>query len=321
VQDEPSATAELLWIVGYRSEVTDATGTAPAPDELMCHTALDTNAQRYRETFGSVLTLRGNRLFSVDQGTFAIDLPRGFGIPIMSDEEIFVATQVLNHNIVGDPFDVRERVTIDYVRHRDLDAPLRPLVQHGVFGMVLVDGPDGHVGLAPAAVDTNRHGPGCAMALDRGDPRGQVTDAFGRRLSSFWVVEPGRHVYHTRVTDFLDLPYDTRLHLAAAHLHPFAESLALYDLTTDEAVVELRTQQRDGRIGLAAVETLSSEEGVPLFADHEYDLVAVYDNDSGVDQDAMATLLMYLELRDVSFALAGALENGRLWVPAVPTPF
>ena len=30
-----------------------------------------------------------------------------------------------------------------------------------------------------------------------------------------------------------------------------------------------------------------------MFKDHEYELIAIYDNTSGVDQDAMATMWLY----------------------------
>ena len=31
-----------------------------------------------------------------------------------------------------------------------------------------------------------------------------------------------------------------------------------------------------------------------MYRDHEYDLISVYNNTSGVDQDAMATMFIYL---------------------------
>ena len=37
----------------------------------------------------------------------------------------------------------------------------------------------------------------------------------------------------------------------------------------------------------------SPTEGFELYADHEYELISVYDNPSGADQDAMAVMFMY----------------------------
>jgi len=314
--DEP----ELVWMTGYRTDVTAPDGHTEASPEFMCHSAVDTSNQLYQRLFGTAMSLRGNRLFSVDQGTREQVLPVGFGIPIMSNQQLLVATQVLNHNVVGEPFQVRQRVRIDFVRHADLARPLIPLIQHGVYGMALVEGPDGHFGVAPGAADQATHGPGCSIADDMGDRRGAVMDSHGRRFSSFWSVEPGRHEYHTRVTSFISLPYDTTLHYAAGHLHPFAESIELFDLTADKSVCKLYARQSEGRIGLAGVDEFSSADGVPLYRDHEYDLISVYDNTSGVKQDAMATMLLYVRVRDVEFAADARENDGQPWHRVAPGP-
>jgi len=297
-----SEVEELVWMTGYKAEVTDAAGEEVISAEFMCHSAMDTRDSAYRKTFPTAMALRGNRLFSVDQGTLENTLPEGFGVPLMSSHDLLVATQVLNHNVVGEPFDVRQRVTLAFVRDADLTEPMRPLVQHGVFGLTLVEGADGHFGIKPGQADESRHGPGCSLADDVGHPGGFVQDRHGRRFSSFWVVPPGRHSYHTRVTDQLALPYDTTVHFAAAHLHPFAESLQLFDITTGKTVLRLAAKQRENGAGLAEVERYSSAQGVPLFADHEYDLIADYDNTTATDQDAMATMLLYVLVRDLEFS-------------------
>jgi hypothetical protein len=52
-------------------------------------------------------------------------------------------------------------------------------------------------------------------------------------------------------------------------------------------------------VGLERVEYFSSEEGIPLYADHDYELVSIYQNDTGERQDAMATMFLYLLVRDL----------------------
>ena len=80
----------------------------------------------------------------------------------------------------------------------------------------------------------------------------------------------------------------------AAHLHPFAESLELVDLTTGKSVFKSRVRGREDGIGIDRVEYLSSKKGIPIFKDHEYELVSTYNNTTSRDQDSMAVMLLYL---------------------------
>ena len=119
-------------------------------------------------------------------------------------------------------------------------------------------------------------------------------DRFGQKFTGHWVVKPGREVNKTLVTKFLQLQFDTKIHYIAVHLHPFAESLTLIDRTTGETVFDAKTKQTDGKIGLAHVDHYESVEGMPIYKDHEYELLSVYNNTSGEDQDSMAVMFMYL---------------------------
>jgi hypothetical protein len=52
-------------------------------------------------------------------------------------------------------------------------------------------------------------------------------------------------------------------------------------------------------VGLAHVDHLKNVEGVPIYKDHDYEVVSVYNNTSNEDQDSMA--VMYLYLHDKGF--------------------
>ena len=111
-------------------------------------------------------------------------------------------------------------------------------------------------------------------------------------------MKPGREVNQTLVTKILELPYDTTIHYIAVHLHPFAESLELRDLTTGQVVFKSSTRQFPDRIGLAHVDSFSSVEGIPIYKDHEYELVSVYQNITDKDQDSMAVMNLYMLDKD-----------------------
>jgi len=300
---DPESPPELIWMTGFESTMVDASGESEISEEFMCHTNLAfSQAQRdqHHARFPSQIVLNTGRLATLSQGQLSVHFPDGFGVPLMSDQDVLVNTQVLNHNLVGKTVQVRHKVDLEFVRDKDLDEPLKALLPIGAQALVLVDGDDGYFGLSPDEVDPAQHGEGCGLGIPAKDHSQEVFgDQQGRTFTAFWVVPPGREVRTTRVTDQLNLPYDTRAHFIAVHVHPFAESLELFDRTAGKSVFKSVPEQRKGKVGLARVETFSSQEGLPLYHDHEYDLISVYNNTSDVDRDAMATLLLYVRVKDL----------------------
>lgn len=276
---------ELLWVTGYRAVMIDPTTEAEVPQEYMCHANLNLDAAAHRERFGGEAKI-SPRLFTLSQGQSHVRFPAGFGIPMMSDEPLSVEMQVLNLNYEGPPLPVQHEVTIEYVRERDLDAPMRPLLMRAAAGLVTLEPKPADWG------ETHAAGEGCMPGERAG---GKVRrDKLGRQFTGHWIVPPGRQVTRTRVTKSLALPFDTKVHYVAAHVHPFAESIALHDVTADEDVFVSLAKNFTDRIGLEHVDHYESLEGFEVFADHEYEVVAVYDNTSGEPQDSMAVLFLYL---------------------------
>lgn len=297
---------ELVWIVGYSAVMRAADGVTPMDQQFMCHSNLNVDPWEHKREFPTRIKLKGGRLFTLSQGQLAISLPPGFGVPMMSDQELSLAAQVLNLNIEGEEIDVRHDIRIDFIRDRDLVRPFVPLIEAAVWGMKLVLGIDGYYGLGRGEADPEIHGPGCmlgpaAVLLDDQGNLEVNEDGQGRLFTGHWVVKPGREENHTLVTRPLLLPYDTTIHYIAVHLHPFAESLELYDLTARKTVYRSRTRQADRGIGLSDVEYFSSVEGLPIYKDHEYELISVYNNTSEQDQDSMATMLLFLQAIDLEF--------------------
>jgi hypothetical protein len=280
---------ELLWIIGYRAQMVDAAGTAEMPAEFMCHTNLNVDMEEHRQRFAWTKNA-SPRLFTLSQGQSEVRFPAGFGVPILSDETLSVGMQVLNLNVEGQSFAVRHRVTIEYVRDRDLPAPMQPLYMKAAAGMVSLAANPGYYAIDQP--DAGAHGEGC-LPGERAHGR-VLEDRYGGKFSGHWVVKPGHEENHTNVTRSMNLSFDTTVHYVATHLHPFAQSLELRDLTTGSSVYTSRARNFDDKIGLAAVDHYSSPEGFALYHDHEYELVSVYDNTSAEDQDSMAVLFLYV---------------------------
>lgn len=289
---------ELLWIVGYRTTVIDGERADELSQEFMCHANLDFDAREYYDRFPRAPSISG-RVFTLSQGQQEIRFPEGFGVPVTSDLPLTLATQVLNLTEPAADLRVRHQVEVMFVRDAEVVGGMVPLYQGAVEGFKAL-GEARFYGFSEDEVahDADALGPGCSVgqAAVAGD---SDDDEHGQQFTAHWVVPPGREVNRTNVTRFLDLPQDTRAHYIAVHLHPFAESLTLRDLTTGADVYEAHTKQRPGRVGLVHVDHYSGEEGIPLYAGHQYELISVYDNTSEQDVDSMA--VMYLYMRDHRF--------------------
>jgi len=290
---------ELVWVVGYEAVMVGKDGERRMPQEFMCHSNLDLDPMAHREAVKAEPGISG-RLFTLSQGQLSIRFPEGFGIPVRSSEKISLTTQVLNLNLPKPDVDVRHKVTVYYVRDAEAGRPMKALFQKSAYGLALLDGKDGHFGMD--------HGKGHG-GMDHGGATGCLAkenasdhtydDGLGRTFTGHWVVEPGREVNKTPVTKILALPYDATVHYIAVHLHPFAQSLTLRDTTTGKVIFHSVAKNYADKIGLEHVDYFSSEKGILLKADHEYELESVYENTSGEPQDSMA--VMYLYLHDERF--------------------
>lgn len=283
---------EPIWILSYKTEIVDPATGDVISEEFMCHNSL--NFEDLKDHLRKLGTKRmgrpSERLFTLSQGAMSVEFPEGFGVPMMSNERLRIATQILNLNPVDQIREVQYRTTVRYARDKDVMGRLQPLYQRGLQGLKLISGVDGYFGIEPG--DTEGHGESCSIGVLAG--KRTISDKYGRSFAAHWVVAPGLEENHTLVTEMLALRQDTTAHYVAVHLHPFAKSLELRDLTTGRSVFRSMATNRLGRVGLERVEYFSSENGFPLYKDHEYTLVSVYDNTSGEPQDAMAVMFIYM---------------------------
>ena len=285
-----AAPPELVWITGFEAEIVAGEDEHPVSPEFMCHSNLDfLDTDEHSKLLRGEAVKTNRRLFTLSQGQMSVEFPKGFGVPVLSTETFALTTQVLNLNPQDEAFDVRHKTTIHYVLDRELDRPMRALYQLPLQSLVLLEGVDGFVGMPEGGTE---HATSCAV----GEPARDrvIPDRMGRKFAAHWVVEPGRHVYHTPVSAMMRIPGEsTTVHYIAVHLHPFAESLELRDWTTGETLFKSRAANREDQIGLRHVESFASEEGIEIHRDHGYELIATYNNTSGEPQDSMAVMFLY----------------------------
>lgn len=284
---------ELMWITSVKTEMVGEDGKTQQLPELMCHVNVDIDANKHQKLF-NFKRPTSSRLVTLSQGMLSMKAPKGFGFPVVSNEPILLYTQVLNHNIAKPgSIKVRHRLTFEYVRDRDLTEPLKPLFNLGAAGMVILDNNPLAI---PSPVDAGgAHGASCLMAPRAPNAMGtgsDYVDPSGRKLTGHWVVPPGKQVNHTDTSWFLGLPYDTTLHYAAIHLHPFAESLSFRDVTEDKTIFTVKAKNPRNKVGLDHVDSFASAEGVKLFKDHQYEIISVYNNTTSENHDSMASVFL-----------------------------
>jgi len=285
----PVPANELVWITGFRASMVLPDGRTPCDAQFMCHSNLDISGEYHRWLFGHQKLL-DDRLVTLSQGQLALKFPEGFGIPLLASEPLALTTQVLNLNVPHASLSVRHRVEIDFVPERDRTRAFQPLFEVGVFGLVSLEG-------RPLAYDAEPEEGSRRETLclpGRAATASEVRDAHDRRFAGHWVVPPGREVRRTDVTRLMNLPFDTTIHYIAVHLHPFAESLELRDATDGRTIFRSRARSLSHGIGLEHVDCFASTTGVPVYVDHAYELVSVYNNTSGQPQDSMAVMYLYL---------------------------
>jgi hypothetical protein len=286
---------ELCWIVGYDTEIVPEHSSESLQQEFMCHANLDLSPNIHRMHLNQGLEISG-RLFTLSQGQQSIRFPHGFGIPVLSNHSLHLATQVLNLNQPNVNRTVRHKVRIHYLEDSQLKEPMTALFMLGVEVLRTNTQSARSPGFG---LKGSGSGAGCGIAVNA-DPSGiGMLDEHGQEFYGHWVVPPGRERSRTDVTQRLKLPHDVRVHYISAHLHPTAESLELADTTMMEQLFRAEVKNSDEGLGIDEVNHYSSSVGFPLLADHSYSLISVYDNKTNKPVDSMA--VMYLYCADPNF--------------------
>jgi hypothetical protein len=316
---------ELVWLKSTRVDIIDEAGDAIST-EFLCHSNLYFDELgEHQKLFSRNVTL-DQKFVDINQGQLTVEMPEGFGIPLMSSESLRFHSMVINPTAKAEPLDARVKTTFEYLRDDELVAPIKALSQRALRLRVPIALPKGHdhshsshsselpdvsklETKAPHADHAGHSGHGSADGLQC-DPEqetydGQAltksatkeifkTEPEGPIWSIHWLVPPGRHDYRYRVEAGLRMPFDeTTVHMITTHVHPYAESIELHDLTVGERIFRADIENFDAVPGVSHVPHYSSLEGLPIYKNHEYEMVVVYNNPTDKNIDAMALLYLY----------------------------
>ena len=110
-------------------------------------------------------------------------------------------------------------------------------------------------------------------------------------MPHLFFVPPERHEQETVVS----LGFDGRIHFMGTHVHPFAESLELHNLTSGERVWKGSSVSGDTE-KMTGFEVYSSADGYPVRSADVFRLTSVYNNSTESPIDAMAGLFILYSL-------------------------
>jgi len=302
----PREKPQLVWLTGLQTEVLDADSRRTISPEFCCHANLTFDPQRtspdkHNAEFDNS-THMDWRFFTLVPGRLHMSLPPGYGIPVYSDTPLDFFSMALNLNVPDRAFKIRFKTTIDFVRDADVTTPMKPLFRRALYVVQPLAGSG--MEHAKMCASMSHPGEGCIdpMATKTGavvSTKDGVQAQFGADVTYHWMVPPGRHTYSARVPAAqLNLTEPTTLHYATAHLHPYGESLELYDLTAKRSVVKIQAEDYRDKVGVARMGEFQSERGVLITPEHQYELRAEYNNTTKSDSDAMAIFYLYLLEKD-----------------------
>lgn len=223
-------------------------------------------------------------IFRFSPGTVKVELPAGFGLPVNSNEPCNLVTDSQASHGGEFPAKVQFRAKLNYLRDRGRKEPMTALFCAQATSFVSYDSRPRYYDIAKAMPET--HGPGTSP--HRPATAEAFQDSLGQQFAPYWLVPPGQQETRNLVSPLLVLRQDTRLHCATAHLLPYGVSVQLLDLTEGQPVVTLGWEKS------GVLEQFRSTEGVPLFKDHHYEMVTVYNNTSDSLTTGAASLTLYL---------------------------
>ncbi len=277
-------TDDLVWITSFETKAVSTNEVDQLSNDYVCHTNIDFyDGEHYSHwNLNERIGQHYPRLTSMSNGIESYKFPKGFGFPVFGNENLFLSTQTLNHNIKSDPFSVKHKVTLGYQPHSN---NMKPLQSKTVFVMLPYDDENPFQG----PTDAN---PNMCLPVETGNHSYKNNE--GESLSGHWVIFPGKETYSYDITDQLQLLDSTTMHHIAAHLHPFAETLAFRDKTLNLTLFTSEAKNYSDKIGLQSVSYFSSEDGIMLYPDHNYELVLETNNTSKTNQDMMASMFVFL---------------------------
>ena len=277
-----SKDSTMLWLTGFHVKALDTKSLNNISNDFICHTNIDFNDVKYFSSFNlkNRIGKQYPRLTSLSHGMEHFSFPLGYGIPMKGNELLYVTTQSLNHNIPDANFWIRHEVDINYSKENNL----KPLMSKTAFIML----PYNESNPYKSPLD-----PGTNQCIPVETKNHSYDDGHGNKLSGHWIIPAGKNTYRSSINNQLQIQDSLRLHTAAIHVHPFATKILLFDKTVNKAIFISKILNHNGKIGLTRIEPFSSEKGIWLYKNHDYEIVLNVNNTTTESQDMMGSMFLF----------------------------
>ncbi len=184
----------LLWLKGVKLEVLDENDKVLPTAEFICHWNLDVKPNFRNEVFTDGEKCASVRLATVTQGQTEITFPKGFAVPVASDETWNAVFQAANRT-TNEHRRVKHRCTFYFIKDQDLAYPVTALAWQVPWIHVIID-----KNSTEAAEEVKSNCPAClGLSIGVNAPNntsnGVFADSKGQRVSGHWVIPPGTHTY------------------------------------------------------------------------------------------------------------------------------
>jgi hypothetical protein len=273
---------DLLWMTGFKVEAKDSKTNNSRSNDFVCHMNIDYIEQEHHGRWNMLDRINSQypRVISLSHGVESVNFPEGYGFPFFSDEQFFIITQALNHNINDSIFQIKHNISIVYSEHQDI----KPLQPKTIFMML------------PFDINDPFNSEGKIMensCIPMETKNHTYFDKNGQALSGHWKIFEGEQTFSYNTTEQLAIKDTMRLHQITPHLHPFAKQFILKDLTSGEVIYNCEVINHENKIGLTKTPEFSSKEGVLMYPNHEYELTLVTNNTTNAPQDMMASMFLF----------------------------
>ena len=273
---------DLMWMTGFEVKAKGAKNDTSISNDFICHMNIDYIEQEHHGRWNLLHRINRQypRAISLSHGVESVMFPKGYGFPFFSDEQFFITTQSLNHNIEDAFFQVKHDVEINYSK----DKTIKPLYPKTIFMMLpfnfenLDDLKNKTLENSCIPVETKNH---------------TYFNKNGQALSGHWKLFQGEQKITNNATEQLAIKDTMRLQQITPHLHPLAKNFILKDVTANKVIYNCEVINHDSKIGLTKTPTLSSEEGILIYPTHDYELTLITNNTTDDIQDMMASMFLF----------------------------